>query len=80
MICGPKDTPYEGGFFVFYFRYPPTYPNEPPIGKFLTTDSGRVRFNPNLYKNGKICLSLLGTWSGPGWTPAHSLKSVLLSI
>ena len=26
--------------------------------------SGTVRFNPNLYQNGKVCLSLLGTWSG----------------
>lgn len=30
-----------------------------------TTGGGKVRFNPNLYNNGKVCLSLLGTWSGP---------------
>ena len=24
-----------------------------------------VCFNPNLYSNGKVCLSLLGTWQGP---------------
>ena len=23
-----------------------------------------MRFNPNLYKDGKVCLSLLGTWPG----------------
>ena len=23
-----------------------------------------MRFNPNLYNNGKVCLSLLGTWEG----------------
>ncbi len=29
-----------------------------------------MRFNPNLYNCGKVCLSLLGTWSGgkgEGW-------------
>ena len=32
--------------------------------KFRTTGGGQVRFNPNLYKDGKVCLSLLGTWPG----------------
>jgi len=41
---------------------------------------GRVRFNPNLYANGKVCLSTLGTWSGPSWSPALSLAAVLISI
>lgn len=45
-----------------------------------TTDNGTVRFNPNLYANGKVCLSILGTWSGPGWSPVHTLASVLLSV
>lgn len=31
--------------------------------------------------NGKVCLSLLGTWAGPGWDPVHStLLQVLISI
>jgi hypothetical protein len=30
----------------------------------MTTGQGQFRFNPNLYANGKVCLSLLGTWSG----------------
>jgi baculoviral IAP repeat-containing protein 6 len=47
----------------------------------MTTDNARVRFNPNLYKSGKVCLSLLGTWSGPGWDPEHSsILQVLVSI
>jgi hypothetical protein len=29
-----------------------------------TTGGKSVRFNPNLYKDGKVCLSLLGTWDG----------------
>ncbi len=40
-----------------------------------------MRFNPNLYNCGKVCLSLLGTWSGPGWNPQEStLLQVLVSI
>ena len=46
----------------------------------LTTGQGRICFNPNLYRTGKVCMSILGTWVGPGWNPSHSLSSVLLSI
>ncbi len=36
---------------------------------------------PNLSACGKVCLSLLGTWSGPGWDPKQSsLYQVLMSI
>ncbi|XP_013790027.1 ubiquitin-conjugating enzyme E2 Z-like [Limulus polyphemus] len=80
LITGPFDTPYEGGFFYFLIRCPPDYPIQPPRVKLMTTGEGRVRFNPNLYKNGKVCLSILGTWSGPAWSPAQSLSSVLISI
>lgn len=60
LITGPFDTPYEGGFFHFILRFPPTYPYSPPRIKFMTTGRGTVRFNPNLYRNGKVCLSILG--------------------
>ena len=53
---------------------------EPPSVVFKTTDGGRVRFNPNLYNSGKVCLSVLGTWHGPAWSSAESISSVLLSI
>jgi ubiquitin-conjugating enzyme E2 Z len=52
----------------------------PPKVKLMTTGGGTVRFNPNLYSSGKTCLSILGTWSGPGWAPVNSLSSILLSI
>ncbi|CAJ1455889.1 unnamed protein product [Effrenium voratum] len=39
------------------------------------------RLNPNLYRDGKVCLSLLGTWAGPGWDPEKStLLQVLVSL
>ena len=79
LIIGPKDTPYENGFYFFYIKFPNDYPFSPPKVKFLTFEDG-VRFNPNLYTAGKVCLSILGTWSGPGWTTCLNLNTVLLSI
>ncbi|KAL3921596.1 MAG: hypothetical protein SGILL_002668 [Bacillariaceae sp.] len=80
MITGPEGTPYENGCFFFDFGMK-DYPNSPPVGKLLTTGGGSVRFNPNLYNCGKICLSLLGTWQGPGWIPNKStFLQVLVSI
>lgn len=80
MIVGPENTPYEGGFYMFEFKFTKNYPWKPPIGKFLTTD-GKSRMHPNLYaKEGKICLSLLGTWSGPSWTACQTILSVIISL
>lgn len=79
-IFGPEDSPYECGAYLFDIYLPPTYPDQPPKFKLLTTGGGRVRFNPNLYASGKVCLSLLGTWSGPKWTTASTLLQVLVSI
>ena len=79
MIVGPSDTPYEGGFFYFHLILPDSFPMEPPKIKYLT-QGNKVRFNPNLYVNGKVCLSVIGTWAGPGWSPANTIVSVLQII
>ncbi|KAG1669885.1 hypothetical protein FOA52_002411 [Chlamydomonas sp. UWO 241] len=81
LILPSPDTPYAHGPFVFDILFPQDYPQKPPSVQFLTTGGGTVRFNPNLYNCGKVCLSLLGTWSGPSWQPGTStLLQVLLSI
>ncbi|KAI1138433.1 hypothetical protein F5Y05DRAFT_404186 [Hypoxylon sp. FL0543] len=81
LIIGPKNTPYEHGMFEFDLCCPMDYPLSPPNMIFRTTYGGKVRFNPNLYEDGKICLSLLGTWSGEPWRGAQStLLQVLVSI
>ncbi|WIA29416.1 hypothetical protein OEZ86_011919 [Tetradesmus obliquus] len=84
LITGPEDTPYGGGCFVFDMFFPPNYPNAPPKVNLVTTGNGSVRFNPNLYNCGKVCLSLLGTWNGgqgEGWNPdVSSAFQVLVSI
>ena len=79
LIIGPKDTPYENGYYLFKLEFPPNYPLSPPKVLFLTQGS-YIRFNPNLYTNGKVCVSILNTWSGPEWTASCTLNSVLLSI
>jgi ubiquitin-protein ligase len=79
MIVGPKGTPYEDGMLFFHLNFSNKYPFEPPTVKFLNMDS-KVRIHPNLYTNGKVCLSILGTWEGPSWLPTMSLNTVALTI
>jgi ubiquitin-conjugating enzyme E2 Z len=79
LIIGPEDTPYYGGFYLFEFIYPYNYPFSPPTVNYLTND-GEIRFNPNLYKNGKVCVSILNTWSGDQWSACQTLNSVLLTL
>ena len=79
MILGPEDTPYSKGYYFFDVNFPKTYPHDPPKVLFMTLNN-EIRFNPNLYKCGKVCLSILGTWSGPQWTSCITLKTVLFSI
>ena len=62
LITGPEDTPYDSGVFIFDVYIEDNYPEGPP--KMYLTNTGGIRFNPNLYKNGKVCLTLLGTWNG----------------
>mmetsp|Transcript_6499 Transcript_6499/g.15860 ORF Transcript_6499/g.15860 Transcript_6499/m.15860 type:complete len:283 (+) Transcript_6499:56-904(+) len=79
LIIGPAGTPYEGGFYFFDVQFTDDYPMTPPRVLFRTGD-GRVRFNPNLYVDGKVCLSILGTWDGPSWSTSGQLRTVLVSI
>ena len=80
IITGPPDTAYAGAPFLIKIVFPNDYPFTAPRCKLLTTGGGTVRFGPNLYACGKICLSILGTWEGPGWAPNLSLSAVLISI
>jgi len=79
VIFGAENTPYQYCPLFFRLEIPNTYPHTPPKGTFVTTN-GTTRFNPNLYVNGKICLSILGTWQGPGWSSALGIRSVINSI
>ena len=75
LIIGPEETPYFGGFYFFEFSYPFDYPFSPPDVKYCTND-GSTRFNPNLYTNGKVCVSILNTWMGEKWSSCQTINSV----
>ncbi|XP_041431923.1 (E3-independent) E2 ubiquitin-conjugating enzyme UBE2O isoform X2 [Xenopus laevis] len=81
FIKGPTHTPYEDGLFLFDMQLPSSYPAVPPLCRYLSQCRGNL--NPNLYDNGKVCVSLLGTWIGKGterWTSKSNLLQVLISI
>lgn len=88
LFVGNEDTPYENGFYLFELTYPENYPMIPPKMKYYTQGSFNntrnklfsVRFNPNLYTNGKVCLSMLNTWNGPGWVPTNTISNVIVAI
>jgi baculoviral IAP repeat-containing protein 6 len=76
-LLGPDDTPYQNGLFEFDVWFPQSYPHAPPKCSFLTTGAGTIRFNPNLYSDGKICLSILGTWEGGNFSTKSLSPSYL---
>lgn len=79
LIIGPPETPYECGNYLFEFHFPENYPYVPPKVVYKSND-GHTRFNPNLYRNGKVCLSILNTWSGEKWSACQTIRSVLLTL
>jgi ubiquitin-protein ligase len=79
LIIGPPGTPYASCPLLFSVSFPADYPFQPPQVKFLTSD-GATRFHPNLYVEGKVCLSILGTWTGPKWSAVMNVSTVLSSI
>lgn len=80
-IIGAQGTPYHDGLFFFDVFFPSAYPSIPP---HVYYHSGGLRINPNLYDCGKVCLSLLNTWSGSAnekWIPnVSTMLQVLVSI
>ncbi|KAJ3843315.1 ubiquitin-conjugating enzyme/RWD-like protein [Lentinula raphanica] len=84
LICGPKDTPFEGGIFSAKLTFPSDYPLSPFKMKFEPP-----LFHPNIYPDGNVCISILHT---PGddptmyeqaserWSPVQSVEKVILSV
>lgn len=79
MIIGPEETPYAFCPLLFFIELAADHPLSSPKVTFMTSD-GNTRFHPNLYVAGKVCLSILGTWSGPSWTAVMTISTVLTSI
>jgi len=84
LVSGPVDTPYAYGLYLFDIVCGESFPQTPPSVHIMTTGDGAVRFNPNLYSDGYVCLSIIGTWSGgpeESWDASRStILQVLMSI
>lgn len=73
-----------GGFFRAIMSFPESYPHSPPALTFQTP----IPFHPNIYEDGKLCISIL---HAPGedifgyedaserWSPVQSPETILLS-
>lgn len=85
LIIGPQQTPFVDACFLFdMFLSPSTFPVEPPR-VFFHSWCGGTRISPNLYAEGKVCLSLLNTWPAgdkvEAWSGARSsILQILISI
>jgi len=80
LFFGTEQTPYEGAVFLIDMNLSADYPASPPTVYY---HSCGPRLHPNLYENGRVCLSLLGTWSGKGvevWSAGSNCLQVVLSI
>ncbi|KAJ9257191.1 hypothetical protein DTO212C5_8916 [Paecilomyces variotii] len=85
LIIGPQGTPYEHAPFVIDFHFDEHFPISPPATFFHSWTNNMGRINPNLYEDGKICLSILGTWPpknpDENWSPTKStVLQILVSI
>lgn len=82
MIEGPRQTPYENGLFLFDIHLPHDFPSKPPMAHYISYWDHRL--NPNLYTEGKVCVSLLGTWMAQRkeekWGPKSTLLQLIVSI
>jgi len=78
-VFGPEGTPYEDCPMLYSFSIPEGFPFESPNVLFHTND-GITRFHPNMYREGKVCLSILGTWEGPGWASTMRLSTILVTL
>ena len=79
LIIGQEKTPYFGGNYFFEIHYPTNYPHSPPRVTYCT-NGDNIRFNPNLYKCGKVCISILNTWKGEQWTSCQTISTLLLTL
>ncbi|KAL9087791.1 MAG: hypothetical protein Q9159_003474 [Coniocarpon cinnabarinum] len=65
-VAGTEDSLYRHKFIKLKFEIPENYPLVPPKVTFVQHSGGRI--HPNLYTEGKVCLSILGTWAGEQWS------------
>ena len=94
IVCGPEGTPFQHGFYAFDFDFSGGYPfiqpklayhsigaDIPQLIKLKTKSTSKIpRLHPNLYKDGYVCLSIIGTWEGDGWSPCYNIQSISVEL
>lgn len=83
MVVNPESA-FDGGYFKAEMTFTDNYPYKPPTFKFL-----RPIFHPNIYPDGKVCISILhepgediqsGEQAEERWSPLQGVESVLRSV
>lgn len=70
-IIGPQGSPYEGGKFFLYIRFPYNYPMKPPHIRFLTKI-----IHPNVSRHGDLGCDIIQS----NWSASLTIAKLLLSI
>eukprot|EP01127_Copromyxa_protea_P017381 TRINITY_DN528_c0_g2_i1.p1 TRINITY_DN528_c0_g2~~TRINITY_DN528_c0_g2_i1.p1 ORF type:complete len:329 (-),score=76.72 TRINITY_DN528_c0_g2_i1:48-1034(-) len=81
---GPSESPYQGGIFQAKMTFPQDYPMSPPTLEVLSDF-----WHPNVYKGGKVCISILhppgkddmsGELAEERWLPTQTVSTIMLSF
>ncbi|KFD53233.1 hypothetical protein M514_05943 [Trichuris suis] len=72
IVEGPKDTPFEGGFYHGKLVFPPDYPFKPP-SIYMFTPNGRFMTNC------RLCLSI-SDFHPDTWNPTWSVGTILTGL
>ena len=82
-LLGMHNNPFEGEILYGNILFPQNFPNEPPTIQFTSNI-----YHPNVYKDGKVCMSILhdsrteNFYDRPEekWLPVHTIQSIVLSM
>ena len=83
IMIGAPDTIFDGAIIKAYIEFSKDYPNKAPSFIFITP-----LFHPNIYSDGKVCISILHEGIdetgyeniSERWNPSHSVNSIIMSI
>lgn len=86
VLEGPPGSFYEGGYFPCKLEFPKEFPNLPPVMTFLTPDM----WHPNIYADGKVCISILHKPEHDAmneqellsekWRPILGIEAIIVSV
>lgn len=83
ILFGPPNTIFENAIIEAYIEFSNDYPNKAPEFRFTSP-----MFHPNVYPDGKVCISILHEGVdetnyeklSERWNPSQSVNSIIISI